>query len=385
MTLDWNETRMVGNELWRWTACAGTLVLAWASARIGRIGLLRWAERTDRRGLGLFAATLRSPARGLTFLALAIAFPIATAFLRMEDSFREILRAMQAVGLSLAIGFFFYNLADVAFLFLRLRAAKSGNQMDRMLAPIVRTSLRVVIVALTLLQVLQSLTDKPLTSILAGLGVGGLALALAAQDTVKNFFGSLVLFADKPFKIGERIRVDAVDGEVEEVGFRSTRVRTLDGHLVTLPNGDLANKTIVNVQQRPHIRHQTTVNLPYDTSPERVRRALEILRDLLADHEGLRPDWPPRVIFQDFGVSGLGVLVTFWYHPGDYWAYMAFVERLNLRIFEAFKREKIEFAYPTQTLYLAGDSHRPLPAMPPPEEFVRQVASGETRTGTGAT
>jgi MscS family membrane protein len=376
MMLDWDETLFAGNELWRWGASFGTLILVWTAAKLGHPFLHRWADRLEARSRVFSAAALRSQSRSMSLLALAIAFPIALAFLQVPESFQTALGTMKAVGFTLAIGFSLYQLADVVPLFLRARAARSGNQMDLMLAPMVRTSLRVAVILLTLLQVLQSLTDKPLTAILAGLSVGGLALALAAQDAVKNFFGSIVLFADKPFLVGERIQVDAVDGAVEEIGFRSTRIRTLEGNLVTLPNGDLANKTIVNIQQRPHIRHQSVLNLTYDTPPERVRRAIEILRELLADHEGMRPEWPPRVIFQDFSKFGLGLLVMFWYHPGEYWDYLAFVERLNLRILEAFNREGIEFAFPSQTLYLAGDPKRPLPALPPAEVPARRVAAG---------
>ena len=123
----------------------------------------------------------------------------------------------------------------------------------------------VVVVVLSLVQIAQ-FYDKPITSILAGLGVGGLAVALAAQETIKNFFGSLVIFADKPFELDERIRGGNFDGFVEEVGFRSTRLRTLDGHLITIPNGELANLMIENVSKRPHIKRTFELGVTYDTS-----------------------------------------------------------------------------------------------------------------------
>jgi MscS family membrane protein len=275
--------------------------------------------------------------------------------------------------IAIGVGLVLYHLTDVINAWMAQRAAKNpANKMDEMLGPIMRTSLRVTVIILTLLQVAQLLTDKPLTSILAGLGVGGLAVALAAQDTIKHFFGSVVIFADKPFQIGERISVDGVDGTIEEVGFRSTRIRTLEGHLVTMPNGDLANKTINNVSRRPNIRRILNLSLTYDTPPDKLVRAREIMVELLDNHEGMNPKFPPRVVFNDFGSAHLNLLVIYWYHPADWWPYMYFSEKLNFQILERFNAEGIDFAFPTQTLYLAGDPKRPLdigslpPPIPPP-------------------
>ena len=177
-----------------------------------------------------------------------------------------------------------------------------------------------------------------------------------AQDTIKNFFAApWLVFTDRPFAIGDRVVVDGHDGVVQEVGFRSTRIRTLEGNLVTLPNGELANKTILNIGQRPHIHRLMNVTIPYDTPPKKVRRAVEILRDVLANHEGMEKDFPPRVFFNDFNSASLNLLVIYWYHLPDYWAYMAFSEKVNMEILRRFNDEGIEFAFPTQTLYLAGD------------------------------
>ncbi|HMO50598.1 MAG TPA: mechanosensitive ion channel family protein [Kiritimatiellia bacterium] len=364
MNIDWNTTLIAGNELWRLLTLFGVITIAMIAAKLGKAALLQAANRFEGHGRFLVATGLRALAKSIAFAAVALAFPIGAAFLNMGDAVGGIVRATQAVLISLAVGFTLYQMVDVVFIWLHNRAVRSGSGMDNMLVPVVRTSLRVTIIILTLLQVAQSLTDKPLTSIIAGLGVGGLAVALAAQDTIKHFFGSLVLFADKPFQVGERVTVDAVDGTIEEVGFRSTRIRTLEGHLVTIPNGDLANKTIINITRRPHIRHRSVFSITYDTPPAKVERAIVLLKELLADHEGMDAKFPPRVAFHEYGAASLNILVLFWYHPGDYWSYMGFLEKLNLRILETFNREGIDFAFPTQTLYLAGDSKRPLPAAP---------------------
>ena len=149
-------------------------------------------------------------------------------------------------------------------------AATTPSKLDDMLAPMIRTSLRVTVVILVLVQVATILSDKPVTSIIAGLGAGGLAIGLAAQDTIKNFFGSIMIFSDRPFELGERVQVGDYDGVVETVGFRSTRLRTLDGHVVTMPNGELANMSIRNVSKRPNIRRIVNVGITYDTPVEKL-------------------------------------------------------------------------------------------------------------------
>ena len=221
-------------------------------------------------------------------------------------------------------------------------------------------SLRATVIVLTIVQIAQILSGKEVTSILAGLGIGGLAFALAAQDTIKNFFGSLVLLSDRPFEVGERVIVDSTDGIIESVGMRSTRVRTLTGHLVTIPNGELANKSIENIAKRPHIRRLFNITVTYDTPPAKVQEAKEILEDILKDHEGMHADFPPRVYFNEFQDCALSFLCIYWYHPAAYWDFLAFGEKVNLQILERFNSAGIDFAFPTQTVHLAGDPSRPL-------------------------
>jgi len=360
MDFDLNTTIIAGNELWRLATLFGVVTVALLIGKLGGVALSRSALLFESRGRIISAAAMKSLAASSTIIAIAVAFPIGVAFLVMGENILWIVRSIQGVLLSIAVGFTFFQLIDVVFVWMNYHTAKSGNSMNDMLIPIVRTSLRVTVVVLTLLQIAQSLTDKPLTSIIAGLGVGGLAIALAAQDTLKHFFGSIVLFSDKPFQVGERISVDTTDGVVEEVGFRSTRIRTLEGHLVTIPNGDLANKTIINIGRRPHIRHRAILNLPFDTPPEKLRHTIDMILKLLENHEGMAPEFPPRVLFDEITSATLTVLVMFWYHPADFWKYKEFTEHFYLQLLEQLNAEGIQFAFPTQTLILSGDRKSPL-------------------------
>ena len=254
-----------------------------------------------------------------------------------------------------AVGLVAYRLVDVVRLWAPRQARKSHNRLDNMLVPILGASLRVTVGVLTVVQVAQSLSDKPVTSIIAGLGIGGIAVALAAQDSIRNFFGSVLIFFDKPFAVGDRVVVESHDGAVEEVGLRSTRIRTSDGHLVSIPNGELANKVIRNVGRRPFVRHSFQLDIPYDTPHDLVRRAVEVLKEILRDHEGMRPEFPPRVHLRDFTPSALAIEVVYWYHPGsDHWRYMAFSEKVNFEILRRFDEEGIQFAFPGRPARAAG-------------------------------
>jgi len=336
-----------------------SILIAWIAGRILKYALKRAADRFKEKELPVTATALNALSQTSVFFLLAVGLKVGIGFLAPDPRVTAFTKPVTSVLIAAAVGWALWRLVDVIQAWLERLTARSATKLDDMLVPLVRKSLRVTIVILVLVQIAQILSDKPLTSIIAGLGVTGLAIALAAQDTIKNFFGSVVIFSDQPFQVGDRIVVDGHDGPVEEVGFRSTRIRTLEGHVVTIPNGELANKTILNIGKRPYIRRLFNITITYDTPPEKVRRALEILRELLKDHEGMRPEFPPRVYFNGFNDCSLNIMVIYWYHPPNYWDFCAFNERVNMEILRRFNEEGIEFAFPTQTLFVAGDPKRP--------------------------
>ncbi len=314
---------------------------------LGNIGKQKRVE-----GKPIVQVVLKALAKPVPFLFFTVGLRQGMRVFAFDPAVAGIVYDAFAVLYTIAAAFFVYSLVDVVDYGIAHVASRTQTKMDDMLAPMVRKSLRVVIVILALVQVAQILSDKPITSIIAGLGVGGLAVALAAQETIKNFFGSLVIFADKPFELGDRIVVGGHDGSVEEVGFRSTRIRTLDGHLVTVPNGELANLMIQNIGKRPYIKRVMNVAITYDTPPDKVRRAVDILKELLDNHEGMHADFPPRVFFSDFNDSSLNILAIYWYHPPEYWKYLEHAEALNMELLRRYNEAGIEFAFPTRTLHV---------------------------------
>ena len=254
-----------------------------------------------------------------------------------------------------------------------------------------------------------------LLPLLTGVGIGGLALALAARPTIENIIGSFMIFADKPFQVGQRVKVMGQNGTVESIGLRSTRIRLLTGEQTSIPNEKVAAAEVENIGRRPYIRRMFNVTLTYDTPPEKISRAVEILREILAvpaepkaepgdalegagDTAGAPGDtagapgeavepvtwggagerqphrneainrvlFPPRVYFNELNADSLNIVVFYWYHPPLYWHFLDHAHWVNLQIMERFNAEGIEFALPTQTLHIAGDGERHLGDLEPP-------------------
>ena len=354
------EFEVFGNKLWRIIVLFGIILAAFLVGKIAKYILQKSATSLEKRDRPVASVTLNAIARGVVFLSAAVGIAIGLTALEMKATVAEACDTLSAILLTIGVGYMLYWLVEVPSTWFARMAEKTESKLDNMLAPIVLKSLRVTVVLLVLVQIAQILSDKPITSVIAGLGIGGLAVALAAQDTIKNFFGSLVLFVDKPFELGDRIVIDGHDGPVEEVGFRSTKIRTLEGHLVTIPNGELANKTIQNIGKRPHIRRIVNITITYDTPAEKIERAIAIVKELLENHEGMHEDYPPRVYLSNLNADSLNIMAIYWYHPPNYWDYMTFTERFNKEVLRRYNEEGIDFAFPTQTMYLAGDASRPL-------------------------
>jgi MscS family membrane protein len=198
----------------------------------------------------------------------------------------------------------------------------------------------------------------PVGTLLASAGIFGAAIALGAQDVLKNLFGSMVLLADKPFRVGDRIRFEEYDGFVEDIGLRSTRIRLLSGHLLSLPNDKLANNDVENVTNRAHIQRNATIHIPLDTPGDKVQKAVSIIRDHLANHEGMDPDHPPRVFFEEFDASAFSIRFFYWYSPPNRWDFKAFSERLNFAIFREFEENGIQFSLPFRHSFWKHDDEQ---------------------------
>jgi MscS family membrane protein len=355
-----NDLVFAGNELWRIAVLFIIITLSFFGGKILKFLLLRIAPRLKDKGQIILSVSAEATSRAITFLAFTFGLRIAISFLIIPDGIEGLIVTIVRMLVVLSIGYFVYRQVDVIDAWLQRFSREDKAQVDDMLIPMVGKSLRVTVTILIILQVAQTLSDKPITSILAGIGIGGLALGLAAQDSIRNFFGSLMIFADKPFNVGELINLDGKLGSILEVGVRTTKIRTLEGHFLTVPNGQLANETIHNIGKRPFIRRVMNITITYDTPPEKVDRALDLLKEIFDNHEGMNEDFPPRIFFNELNADSLNLVVYYWFHPPNFWQYMEFSEKVNREIFSRFNEEGIDFAFPSQTVYLAGDKKRPI-------------------------
>lgn len=226
--------------------------------------------------------------------------------------------------------------------------------------PWIKKTLVAIFVVIGALMVIQGLGYN-VSTLLQGLGIGGLAFALAAQDTIANLFGSLVVATDQPFKLGETIRVAGHTGAVEDIGLRSTKIRLADKSLVVVPNKMMATEAIVNLSRFTQRRVEQVIGLTYDTTPEQLETILSDLRGLLATEEGVAKG-TFDVCFNEYGASSLNILIIYFVANPDYRQHLALRERINLKIMRVVAARGLSMAFPTQTLLLDGPVAKQLAA-----------------------
>ncbi len=348
-------------SLWRYLAVIIVVGLIFVGGRLLNKFLsdmtLTLKSKEEKARLRL---VLEASHRPLYLLLTTIAIYAVTAILSLPEKIDAIAVTAVDALVVLVVFLFIYRLLDVIEHELTKFVKRDDNRLDQNFVQMVRMITRVLVVVLGTIYLLQAITGKPMNTLLAGLGIGGLAVALAAQDTLKNLFGSFMIMVDKPFAVGDWVVADGVEGFVEEIGSRSTRIRTFPGHLVSVPNERMASINVDNVQRRPGIRRHTSITVTYDTPPDKVQRAVDIIKDILANCEEVHHNYPVRVFFDEFNDVSLNILVNYWYRRNDYWEAKAFDEKVNFMILRAFNEEGIEFAFPTTTTYLAHDERRPL-------------------------
>jgi MscS family membrane protein len=219
--------------------------------------------------------------------------------------------------------------------------------------PVLALAVRAGKVAILIIGIIMTLSEMgyPVGSLIAGLGIGGLAFALAAQRTVENVFGSVSIGMDQPMREGEFVRVDDFVGTVEAIGLRSTRFRTLDRTLITIPNGKLADMRIETFAARDRIRFATTIGLVYSTKEASMRKILDEIEKLLRSHPKC---WQDNVVvrFKEFGPSSLDIDLGVWFVTQDYAEFTKIKQDMMLAIMKIVQANGSDFAFPTQTIYV---------------------------------
>jgi len=235
--------------------------------------------------------------------------------------------------------------------YLKPLVEKSESDLDDQLLPIAVKSIKIIVWTLALIIGLNN-AGYDVGALIAGLGIGGLALAMAAKDSVANLFGGFTIFTDKPFTIHDRIKVSGFDGTVEEIGIRSTRLKTLEGRMVTIPNATFSNGTIENVSSEAARKMVIDLGLTYDTTPEDMEKAMQILKDIALANSNLDKD-NITTAFTSFGDSAMIIrLVYYIIKGGDIYGVMT---EINMEILKKFNQAKLDFAFPSQTIYTVNN------------------------------
>jgi MscS family membrane protein len=225
-------------------------------------------------------------------------------------------------------------------------AERSETDLDDQLLPIIRKGSKLAVWSIGVIVALNN-AGYDVGAMLAGLGIGGLALAMAAKDTVSNVFGGFTVFSDRPFMINDRVRIGGYDGTITEIGIRSTRLRTLAGTMVTIPNSTFADTAVENVSAEPSRKVTLNLGLTYDTTPEKMEQALAFLREIAAANQNLEEK--VVISFNAFGDFALNILFIYYIKKDA--DIMQTQTDINLAVLHKFNEEGLEMAFPTQTLY----------------------------------
>jgi len=363
-------------ESWQWIGLAALLLLGFllnkaflliALGPVLRLLRLRFREIEGER--------VRYLLRPMGTLVMLLVWWFGLRWLGLPVSFLAWYASVVQIALILVACVTAYRLVEVVSAVLWRRATETTSRFDDLLVPLVRKTLKILIVIVGTVLIFQAF-GQDLKALLAGLGIGGLALALAAQDTIGNLFGSLTVVLDRPFQVGDWVKIGDVEGTVEEVGFRSTRVRTFYDSLISLPNSHLTKASVDNLGQRKFRRWTTRLALVYDTPPEKVEAFCEGVRELIRRDPQTRKD-VFHVYFNEFGGSSLEVMLYLFFEVPDWSAELKARHRLAVNILRLAAALGVDFAFPTQTLYVRQDAWEPAQSLPEAGELGVQGALDE--------
>ncbi len=340
------EHQFRGIKAWQWLGLGLAIVLASLVSRILAIILLRMINLTSRHfKIVLTNKILKGfipPFRMLTGLAV---FHLALNSVDLNLSIRQSVQYGMAVVLTLTLMFLAMRLAEAFIEMMKISFEKQGRPGSVAMLPPTQRGIKVVIVVVGLVFLLRDL-GFDVTAIVAGLGVGGLAIALAGQKTIENLFGGISVILDQPVRVGDSGRFGDIIGTVEDIGLRSTRVRTLDRSIVTIPNAEFSHMKLENFEKRDKLRWTTSLTLRFDTGPDQIRLVLIRLKELLIAHPMVFNE-PARVRFLRFALNGLELEIFTYIRTTDWNEYLAVIEDLNIRILSVLEECGTALAFAT--------------------------------------
>ncbi len=231
------------------------------------------------------------------------------------------------------------------------KAEKTKSKLDDQLIPFIISLIKILIIVFGVFTIAGNIFNINITALAAGLGVGGIAIAMAAKESLENLFGSFVIFLDRPFIVGDIVNVGNTTGLIENVGFRSTRIRTFDKSLVTVPNKKMVDAEVDNLGMRTSRRAKFNVGLTYNTNKTQIKKIIKDIKIIIDKHPNTKRDLG-RVKFTNFGSSSLDIMIVFYVNDTDWDKYLDTTEEINFKIMDVVKKHKSDFAFPSTTVYL---------------------------------
>lgn len=283
-----------------------------------------------------------------------IGFYVAYKYLPFPVIYDQVMLKIARSFIIILMAWGLYNLSSTSSSVLTTISKRFKMEEDDILLPFLSKIIRFAIVAMAIC-IVADVWGYNVNGFFAGLGLGGLAFALAAKDSISNFFGGVVIITEKPFSIGDWIKTPTVEGTVEDISFRSTRVRTFAQSLVTVPNSTLANEAITNWSEMGKRRITFDLKISYDTPREKVKRCVEKINDLLRNHEDIHQE-TIMVHFNEFQENGLGIFLYFFTKTTVWSEYLQVREIINLKIMEILEEEGVSIALPSRRLYMDDNS-----------------------------
>ena len=336
------ELRLGGEPLWKYAASLIYILLAFYISKtidlVLRVWLRRLAAKTETKLDDLLLGLLHGPVKVIAFVV----------FLNLGLSifeWSETVKVYLSKGLIVVVaGSLTYLAVKVINVLLDLWRRRSEQEADRkfddQLFTVIRKSLNAFVIIVAVLGTAQNLGVN-ITAAITSLSIGGLAVGLAAQDTLANLFGAVAVFVDRPFRVGDQIKLDGAEGGVESIGLRSTRVRNGDGQLVAVPNKIMGNAIITNITERRNLKTTMNLVLAQQLPTEKVKRALEVLNEIFRGHPMTEDVW---ISFNRFATRHINIVIVHWWKGTDQKKYLAGMQELNLAVKERFDAEGISFA-----------------------------------------
>lgn len=346
----WTRQTFMSLTWWQW----GALSLAVFIGLLMRV-IVTWLASVTRRlssraGSPLGEALVGSLSAPVGYLAATGIWYASLRLLQFQGTADSVLSFSIKVLFYAALTYLAYRFSSVVADFSRRQIVTSISDVNEQLVELLQQTIKVVAVVFSVLLAAQNL-GIDVFSLIAGLGIGGLAVALAAKDTLANFFGSIMIMVDQPFRVGHWIVVKGAEGTVESVGFRSTKIRTFYDSVISIPNSEVVMANVDNYGLRQYRRTVTTLSLTYDTPPEQLEAFLEGIKNVLRANPYARQD-VFHVAFKEFGASGLDVLLYFFFRCPDWSTELIARQNVYLEILRLAKDLGVNFAFPTQTLHV---------------------------------